>query len=274
MSTSQDNLGTGLLAGKNLLITGVITEASMAFHTARLAQELGATVVLTGYGRMSLVERIAKRLPHPAPVVELDATDSDQLDSLAQRVGEHVDRIDGVLHAIAFAPASALGGDFLDTPWEDVATAVHASAYSLKALAVAIRPLMTSGGSIVGLDFDARQAWPAYDWMGVAKAALESTSRYLARDLGAACIRVNLISAGPIKTLAARSIPGFSTLENAWTDRAPLGWDTSDPTPVARACVALLSDLFPATTGSMVMVDGGFSALGFSAREVSEPASE
>jgi enoyl-[acyl-carrier protein] reductase I len=269
MSAATGNLGSGLLAGKNLLITGVITEASMAFHTARLAQQLGANVVLTGFGRLSLVERIALRLPEPAPVVELDVTDTEQLDSLAARVGEHVDRIDGVLHAIAFAPATALGGVFLQTPWEDVATAVHTSAYSLKSLAMAVRPLMTDGGSIVGLDFDARQAWPGYDWMGVAKAALESTSRYLARDLGPEGIRVNLVSAGPIKTIAARSIPGFSSLENAWSDRAPLGWDTSDPTPVARACVALLSDLFPATTGSVIMVDGGFSALGFSAGEIS-----
>lgn len=269
MTRPEDHLGTGLLAGKTLLITGVITEASMAFHTARLAQELGAKVVLTGYGRLSLVERIARRLPEPAPVVELDVTDSAQLDSLADRVREHAERIDGVLHAIAFAPATALGGVFLDTPWEDVATAVHTSAYSLKALAVAIRPLMTAGGSIVGLDFDARQAWPAYDWMGVAKAALESTSRYLARDLGPHGIRVNLVSAGPIKTIAARSIPGFGELEAAWATRAPLGWDTSDPTPVARACVALMSDLFPATSGTMIMVDGGFSALGFSAGEIS-----
>lgn len=268
MTESTHSLGTGLLAGKNLLITGVITEASMAFHTARLAQELGATVVLTGFGRLSLVERIAQRLPQPAPVVELDVTNTEQLDSLAARVGEHVDRIDGVLHAIAFAPATALGGVFLDTPWEDVSTAVHTSAYSLKSLAVAVKPLMTAGGSIVGLDFDARQAWPAYDWMGVAKAALESTSRYLARDLGKDGIRVNLVSAGPIRTIAARSIPGFGALEDAWKDRAPLGWDTSDPTPVARACVALLSDLFPATSGSMIMVDGGFSALGFSAGEI------
>lgn len=269
MSAATGNLGSGLLAGKNLLITGVITEASMAFHTARLAQQLGANVVLTGFGRLSLVERIALRLPEPAPVVELDVTNTEQLDSLAARVGEHVDRIDGVLHAIAFAPATALGGVFLQTPWEDVATAVHTSAYSLKSLAMAVRPLMTDGGSIVGLDFDARQAWPGYDWMGVAKAALESTSRYLARDLGPEGIRVNLVSAGPIKTIAARSIPGFSSLENAWSDRAPLGWDTSDPTPVARACVALLSDLFPATSGSVIMVDGGFSALGFSAGEIS-----
>jgi meromycolic acid enoyl-[acyl-carrier-protein] reductase len=262
------SLGTGLLAGKNLLITGVITEASMAFHTARLAQEQGATVVLTGYGRLSLVERIAQRLPTPAPVVELDVTDQAQLSTLADRVAEHVPHLDGVLHSIGFAPAAALGGGFLDCPWEDVATTVHASAYSLKSLAVAALPLMSSGGSIVGLDFDARQAWPAYDWMGVAKAALESVTRYLARDLGPKGIRVNLVAAGPVKTIAARSIPGFSGLENGWTGRAPLGWDTSDPTPVARAACALLSDWFPATTGSMVMVDGGFHAVGFGTGEV------
>jgi len=262
---------TGLLEGKNVLITGVITEASMAFHTARIAIEQGATVVLTGFGRLSLVERIAKRLPgDPVPVVELDITNTEQVASLAERVGEHVPSLDGVLHAIGFAPASALGGVFLETPWEDVATAVHASTYSLKALAVGCLPLMGNGGSIVGLDFDARQAWPAYDWMGVAKAGLESCSRYLARDLGPKGIRVNLVSAGPIRTMAAKSIPGFGALEDAWTKRAPLGWNTSDPTPVAQACVALLSDWFPATSGSMVMVDGGFSALGFSSQEITD----
>ena len=224
--------------------------------------------MLTGFGRMSLVERIAKRLPAAAPVIELDVTDAAQVASLAERVGAHVDRLDGVLHAIGFAPASALGGTFLQTPWEDVATAVHASTYSLKALAVGCLPLMTNGGSIVGLDFDARQAWPAYDWMGVAKAGLEACSRYLARDLGPKGIRVNLVSAGPIRTMAAKSIPGFGELEDAWTKRAPLGWDTSDPSPVAKAVVALLSDWFPATSGSMVMVDGGFHALGFSSSEI------
>ena len=178
--------------------------------------------------------------------------------------------LDGVLHSIGFAPATALGGSFLDCPWEDVATTVHTSAYSLKSLAVAALPLMSAGGSIVGLDFDARQAWPAYNWMGVAKAALESVTRYLARDLGPQGIRVNLVCAGPIKTMAAKSIPGFSDLENGWSGRAPLGWDTSDPTPVARAAVALLSDLFPATSGSMVMVDGGFHALGFGVSEVAD----
>lgn len=260
----------GILEGKNLLITGVITEASMAFHTAKLAQEQGATVVLTGYGRLSLVERIAKRLPQEAPVIELDVTNPEQIDGLAAKVAEHVPHLDGVLHAIGFAPAGALGGDFMATPWEDVATTVNASAYSLKALTGACLPLMTNGGgSIVGLDFDARQAWPAYNWMGVAKAALESVSRYLARELGPQKIRVNLVSAGPVRTIAAKSIPGFSALENGWNKRAPLGWDNTDPTPVAQAACALLSDWFPATTGSMVMVDGGFHALGFGADEVS-----
>ena len=236
-----DQLGSGLLAGKNLLITGVITEASMAFHTARLAQEQGATVVLTGYGRLSLVERIAKRLPAPAPVVELDVTDKSQLDSLADRVGEFVPGLDGVLHSIGFAPATALGGSFLECPWEDVATTVHTSAYSLKSLAVAALPLMSSGGSIVGLDFDARQAWPAYNWMGVAKAALESVTRYLARDLGPQGIRVNLVCAGPIKTMAAKSIPGFGDLENGWIGpgAARLGHLRPDPGGQGRGGAAV-----------------------------------
>jgi meromycolic acid enoyl-[acyl-carrier-protein] reductase len=252
----------GILAGKRILVTGVLTDSSIAFHVARVAQEEGATVVLTGYGRLSLVERIAKRLPDPPPVIELDVTDPGQLGSLAERVSGHVDRLDGVVHAIGFAPQEALGGNFLNTAWDDVATALHASTYSLKALAVATRPLMTGGGSIVGLDFDASVAWPGYDWMGVAKAGLESCARYLARDLGDAGIRVNLVSAGPLRTMAAKSIPGFERFEGLWGERAPLGWNISDPEPTARACVALLSDWFPATTGEIIHVDGGAHAIG------------
>lgn len=253
---------SGLLEGKRILITGVITDASIAFHAAKMAQEQGAEVVLTGFGRMSLVERIAGRLPKPAPVLELDVTNAEHRDSLAGRVREHVDGLDGVLHSIGFAPASCLGGDFLEAPWEDVSTAVEISAYSLKSLTTATLPLLSAGSSIVGMDFDARVAWPAYDWMGVAKAALESTSRYLARELGPQGIRVNLVSAGPVRTMAAKSIPGFSGLEETWGERAPLGWDVNDPTPVAQSICAVLSDWLPKTTGSMIMVDGGFSALG------------
>lgn len=253
----------GLLDGKRLLVTGVITDASIAFSIARLAQQEGATVVLTGFGRMSLIERVARRLPEPPPVIELDVADAGQLDSLADRVREHVDGLDGVVHAIGFAPASCLGEAFLDAPWEDVATALQVSTYSLKALAVATLPLFPeSGGSIVGLDFDARVAWPAYNWMGVAKAGLESASRYLARELGPRHIRVNLVAAGPIRTMAAKSIPGFSTFEDAWDGRAPLGWDNTDAEPVARTTLALLSDWFPSTTGELVHVDGGFHAMG------------
>ncbi|MQA16714.1 MAG: enoyl-ACP reductase FabI [Pseudonocardiaceae bacterium] len=252
----------GLLEGKRLLVTGVITDASIAFHVARTAQEQGAQVVLTGFGRMKLVERIAARLPEPAPVLELDVQNSEQLDSLAQRVGEHVDGLDGVLHSIAFAPESCLGGEFLNAPWEDVSTAIQVSAYSLKSLAMACRPLLHPGSSIVGMDFDNRQAWPAYDWMGVAKSTLESVCRYLARDLGPDGIRVNLVAAGPVRTMAARSIPGFAAFEDAWDGRAPLGWDIDDPTPVAHTCCAVLSDWLPATTGSMIWADGGFHAVG------------
>jgi enoyl ACP reductase len=252
----------GLLDGKRILVTGVLTDSSIAFHVARLAQQQGATVVLTGFGRLSLVERIARRLPAPAPVLELDVTDTGQLDSLAQRLSGHVDRLDGVVHSIAFAPQAALGGNFLHTSWEDAATAVQVSAYSLKALAMAALPLMTAGGAIVGMDFDASQAWPAYDWMGVAKAGLESCARYLARYLGPRGIRVNLMAAGPLRTMAARNIPGFAAFEELWSERAPLGWNLSDPEPAARACVALLSDWFPATTGEIVHVDGGVHAVG------------
>ncbi len=252
----------GILDGKRLLVTGVLTDASIAFHVARIAQQEGATVVLTGFGRLSLVERIARRLPQPAPVLELDVTDAGHLASLAERVAEHVPRLDGVLHGIAFAPQSALGGHFLDTEWDDVATALHVSAYSLKALTMAALPLMDGGGAVVGLDFDASVAWPAYDWMGVAKAGLESVSRYLARYLGEYKIRVNLVAAGPLRSMAARSIPGFEQFESLWTQRAPLGWDLNDHEAAARACVALLSDWFPATTGEIVHVDGGVHAMG------------
>src|SRR5215211_6791483 len=144
---------SGLLEGKRLLITGVITAASIAFHVAKVAQEQGAQVVLTGFGRLSLVERIAKRLPDPAPVIELDVTNADHLAGLADNVRAYVDGIDGLVHSIGFAPQNALGGSFLDTPWEDVATAVHVSAYSYKSLAMAALPLMESGGAIVGLTF-------------------------------------------------------------------------------------------------------------------------
>lgn len=253
---------SGLLDGKRLLITGVITDSSIAFHAARVAQEQGATVVLTGFGRLSLVERIAKRLPEPAPVIELDVTNAEHLAALPDRIREHADGLDGVLHSIAYGPPSTLGSDFLDAPWEDVATAVQVSAFSLKSLAVACLPLLTAGGSVVGMDFDARIAWPAYNWMGVAKASLESVTRYLARELGPKGVRVNLVAAGPVRTMAAKSIPGFGDIEAGWGERAPLGWDVNDPTPVARSICALLSDWLPATTGSMVWVDGGVHATG------------
>ena len=254
---------TDLLKGKTLLVTGVLTDRSIAFSVARLAAEEGATVVLSGFGRTaSLTTRIAKRLPGEPPVVELDVTSETDLAALPERVGAHADKLDGVLHAIGFAPASCLGQGVLDTPWSDVATALQISTWSYPALARACLPMMPAGSSYVGLDFDATVAWPAYDWMGVAKAGLESANRYLARDLGPHGVRANLVAAGPIKTMAAKSIPGFQQFEDVWSEKAPLGWDVSDAEPTARACVALLSDWFPKTTGSIVHVDGGFRAVG------------
>ena len=250
-----------MLTGKTLLITGVLMESSIAFHVARLAQEQGAQVILTSFGRtMKITQTIARRLPEPAPVIELDVTDEEHLASLADRLGEHCERLDGVLHSIGFAPEGAFS--FLDATWEDVSTAVHVSAYSLKALAVAALPRMIDGGSVVGLTFDASFAWTVYDWMGVAKAAFESTNRYLARDLGPKGVRCNLVAAGPIRTTAAKSIPGFEQFEESWDGRSPLGWDVGDPVPTAKACVALLSDWFPATTGEILHVDGGVHAMG------------
>ena len=253
----------GLLTGKTVVVTGVLTDQSIAFHIARLAQDEGADVILTSFGRtMSLTKRSASRLPTEPPIVELDVTNDDDIAQFADRLGEHCETVDGLVHSIGFAPESALGGNFLHTPWPDVATALQVSAYSMASLTMATKPRMASEASVVGLDFDASVAWPTYDWMGVAKAALESTTRYLARDLGPEGIRVNLVAAGPIRTMAAKSIPGFDEFEKVWQERAPLGWDLTDPTPAARACVALLSPWFAATTGEIVHVDGGVHSQG------------
>jgi meromycolic acid enoyl-[acyl-carrier protein] reductase len=259
-----------LLEGKRLLITGVLTPQSIAFATAQVCQEQGAEVVLTSFGRaMSLTEKSARRLPSPADVLEMDANDDSQVravhDDLASRWG----RLDGFLHAIAFAPQDALGGNFLQTPWESVQTAFRTSAFSLKAIAAGMLPLMRDdGGAIASLDFDARVAWPIYDWMGVCKAGLESVTRYLARDLGPHGIRVNTVSAGPLKTTAAKGIPGFEQIADGWASRAPLGWDVSDPMPVARAIAFALSDFASGITGEMIHVDGGFHAIGTEGRGI------
>lgn len=255
----------GLLDGKRYLITGVLTDDSLAFYAARHAQEQGAEIVLSGAGRaLSLTQRTAKRLPQTPDVLELDVTLDDHLQAAHDALHAKWGALDGVLHAIAFAPQSCLGGGFLTAPWDDVAKALHISAYSLKSLTVALAPLMRNAGSgsVIGLDFDASVAWPVYDWMGVAKAALESTTRYLARELGKDKIRVNLIAAGPYRTVAAKSIPGFQAVPDAYQARAPLGWDVDDPDAVGRACVALFSDLLPMTTGEILHVDGGFHAVG------------
>lgn len=254
---------SGLVEGKKFLVTGVLTDQSIAFHIARLIQEQGGEVVLSSFGRaMSITTRIAGRLPKVAPVVELDVTNQEHLEQLATKIREHHTQLDGVVHSIGFAPESALGGNFLNTPWDDVAVALHVSAYSLASLTMATKELMKNGGCVVGMDFDASVAWPQYDWMGVAKAALESTSRYLARHLGPKNIRVNLIAAGPINTVAAKHIPGFEKFEEAWAARSPLGWKISDPVPSAKAVVALLSDWFPATSGEIIHVDGGYHSMG------------
>lgn len=254
----------GILEGSRIVITGVLTDTSLAYGVARLAQEEGAEIILTGFGRgLSITRRTAKKLPTVPEVLEVDVAVPEHLEALKADLTERWGSVDGVLHSIAFAPEACLGGNFMNTEWEDVSTAVHISAFSYKALAAALHPLMKErGGSILGLTFDARVAWPAYDWMGVAKAALESTSRYLARELGADQIRVNLVAAGPLRTIAARSIPGFEQFQDPWDERAPLGWDINNGEPVAKACVALLSDWFPSTTGEMVHVDGGYHAMG------------
>lgn len=261
-----------ILKGKKILVTGVLTDASLAFAVAQKAQAQGAEVVLTGAGRgLALTRRTARKLQGAVQVLELDVTSEEQLAAASQALAAQWDRLDGLVHAIGFAPESCLGGDIFRAGWPDVSTALQISAYSLKALAEAFRPLLDAAGrnggaAIVGLDFDATVAWPVYDWMGVAKAALESLTRYLARDMGPAGVRVNLVAAGPVRTMAAKSIPGFSQFEDTWSARAPLGWDVHNAAVVAKACVALLSDWFPMTTGEMVHVDGGVHAVGAGAR--------
>ena len=258
----------GLLDGKNIVITGVLTDASLAFGVAKIAQEQGANIVLTGAGRaLRLTQRTARKLGantdgSEIEVFELDVTVPEHGIAVREALAAKWGRVDGVLHAVGFAPESCLGDNFMDAPWDDVAIAMHVSTYSLKALADAFVPLMQDGGSIVGLDFDNSVAWPAYNWMGVAKSALQSVSRYLAKELGPQGIRCNLVAAGPIRTMAAKSIPGFAKFEDVWDGRAPLGWDVNDSEPVARTVVAMLSDWFPKTTGEIIHVDGGFHATG------------
>ncbi len=253
----------GLMQGKTILVTGVLTDHSIAFSVAKLIQDEGGTAILTSFGRaMGATQRANSRLPKLAEIIELDVTDNDNLTALPDALKKITKKLDGVVHAIGFAPQSALGGNFLNTEWPDVATALHVSAYSFKSLSMACLDLMPEGGSIVGLDFDATVSWPQYDWMGVAKSALESTSRYLARHLGPKNIRVNLIAAGPVNTVAAKHIPGFEKFEDAWAARAPLGWKVADPIPSAKAVVALLSDWFPSTTGEIIHVDGGYHSMG------------
>ena len=254
----------GLLSNKNILVTGVLTEQSIAFHIARLAQEEGANIVLSSFGRaMSITERIAKRLPNEAPVIELDVSNESHLSNLSSEIKKYLPYLDGVVHSIGFAPQTALGGNFLNTEWPDVSTAVHVSAYSYKSLTMACKELFPStGASVVGLTFDATVAWTKYDWMGIAKAALESTNRYLAKFLGPENIRFNLIAAGPIITMAAKSIPEFGMFEKIWNERSPLKWDFADPIPAAQGAIALLSDWFPKTSGEIIHVDGGLHAIG------------
>jgi enoyl-[acyl-carrier protein] reductase I len=262
-----------MLEKKKLLITGVLTPQSIAFDVARIAQQEGAELMLTGFGKaMSLTKRTAGRLPETPDVLEMDVNDDAQIEAVVDEIRSRWGAVDGILHAIAFAPEDALGGRFLETPWESVATAFRTSAFSLKAVALKALPLLSqNGGSIVSLDFDASVAWPIYDWMGVSKAGLEAVTRYLARDLGRHGVRVNCVSAGPIRTMAAKGIPGFGAIADAWAKKAPLGWDVSDPEPVARAVSFLLSDWSVGITGEIIHVDGGYHAMGADLVEPNAP---
>lgn len=254
-----------LLEGKKLLVTGVLDRRSIAFSIAEEAQKAGAEIVLSSFGRVaSITKMMARRLPATPDVLELDATKPEDAAAVCEELRRRWGRLDGWVHSIAFAPADALGGNFLGTPWASAATAYQVSAFSLKEIAVGLLPVMREhGGSIVAMDFDnAVHAWPSYDWMGVSKAAMVAIVRYLARDLGRYGIRVNAVSAGPVRTMAAKGVPGFDAIDDAWSRRAPLGWDTSDPIPPARTVCALLSDYLPATTGEVIHADGGHHAMG------------
>ena len=265
MTDADSHTYPQVLAGRRVLVTGVLTPKSIAFAIAAAAQRAGADIVLTSFGRaMSLTQRSARRLDPVPDVLELDVTSVEQTEQVAAQLQRRWGGIDAAVHAVGFAPEDALGGHFMETPWESVATAVHVSAFSFKTLARALAPLMPDdrGGALVTLSFDAAQAWPLYDWMGPTKAALESITRYLARDLGPRRIRVNAVAAGPLETVAARSIPGFNALKASWTQQAPLGWDPADAEPVADAVVFLLSDLARAITGEVLHVDGGFFSQG------------
>src|SRR5438105_4283547 len=243
-----------LLDGKKLLVTGVLDRKSIAYSIAEEAQKAGAEIVLTSFGRvMNITQMMAKRLPVTPDVLELDATKPEDAAAVRDELGRRWGRLDGWVHSIAFAPDDALGGRFLSAPWQSVATAYQISAFSLKEIAVGLPPLMREhGGSIVAMDFDnSVHAWPSYDWMGVSKAAMVAIVRYLARDLGPHGIRVNAVASGPVRTMAAKGVPGFEAIERTWNQRAPLGWDTTNPTPVGRAVCALLSDYLAATTGEV-----------------------
>ena len=254
----------GILDGKTILVAGVTMNTSIGYEVARIAQAEGATVLVSNFGRaLSLTRRVVQKLDPVPPVLDLDVTNDEQLAALPDVLREHTDRIDGIVHSIAFAnPETALGGGYLTTPWNDVATSVRVSAYSLVSLTMACKPLFGDTASVVGLTFDATLSWPAYDWMGVSKAALESASRYLARYLGPEGVRSNLVAAGPLETIAKKAIPGAESFNDVWAERAPLGWDPRNLAPTAKAVVALLSDFFPATTGEIVHVDGGLHAMG------------
>ncbi|HVA71162.1 MAG TPA: enoyl-ACP reductase FabI [Acidimicrobiales bacterium] len=257
-----------LLSDHRILVTGVLTDDSLAFGIARRALAEGATIALSGAGRgTSITRRTAKKLGDVGEVIELDVTSPEQITAAVSEIEARFGRLDGLVHAIGYAPPSCLGSGMFTAPYEDVATAMHVSTYSLAALVGAFRPLLQKstalgGASVVALDFDGSRAYPMYDWMGVMKAALESLGRYLAREVGKDKIRVNMLAAGPIRTVAAKSIPGFSLFEDSWGERAPLGWDVHDASAVADTAVALLSPLLRATTASVIHVDGGAYAMG------------
>ena len=264
LETAPALQATGLLAGKRILVTGVLTDRSLAYHAAAKMQELGAEVLLTSFGRAKrITERAAQMLPKATDVLELDVTKQSDYDALVEELGARWDSVDGLLHSVAFAPAQLFKDPFLHANLDDVEAAMRISSYSLQQLSATLLPLMVrsqSGASIVALTVEDRVRVHPYAWMSVAKSVLNSIARQLAVHLADHNVRVNLIAAGPVRTNAGSVIPEFSEMEDTYK-RAPLGWDTRDHTAIAGPAAFLMSDLSRNMTGDILKVDGGMHIL-------------
>jgi enoyl-[acyl-carrier protein] reductase I len=253
----------GVLTGKNAVVMGVQNEWSIAWQIAEALAAAGANVAITYVDDRARAnaERLATRVPGMKTFV-CNVQNDEEIVTLRGQLEAEYGHIDTLVHSIAFAPAAELANRFIDTSREGFKLAHEISVYSLIAVARELSPLMSHGGSIMTLTYlGSDRVFPKYNVMGVAKAALESTVRYLAADLGEQGIRVNAISAGPLKTASARGIPGFSAMQQQAIDKSPLG-KVYDVKHVAGTAVFLASDAAPGLTGDVIFVDGGYHAMG------------